>query len=655
MKERTTLLTKLFILPKPLNTCVSEYDFTAPLIQTYQSPAPQVSYESLNRFVNLLVLFDFVCFPMDTPTISGYEILEEIGRGGMGVVYKATRLDSNQVVALKLIRSGGFASPQERDRMRIEAEAMSRLLHPNIVRIFEFGEVSDLPYLAMEYISAVSLDRYVAQQPLSIDAAIQLIKILALAIGHAHDQKIVHRDIKPANILIRTSDIVDASACDGSSPNTTFISDRQQFITAVITDFGLAKRLDSQTTAWTQFGNILGSASYMAPEQAAGSSSIGPAADIYALGTILYELLAGRPPFRFENWTETIRHVINEDPPQFESWNIDIPADLQAICFKCLEKQPADRYASASALAGDLDLFLRGQPISIATLSDDELVARYAAKDGYAISAVIAIGPRAKVYRAAFGPLQVPVALKVFERDVCSSADWDSKVQEGARLTSTIDHPHVVIPKQMGWWNGFPYVACEYSASGNLQDAIADRKFSVEEALRIVDQLTEIVCYLHRQGIVHGNLKPSNIMIAADGNSRVTDMRWISGLSFGPLSNSHAWKDLAFVPPELLDPAHDALRPVTDIYALGAILYTLLSGRAPFEADSMESLVDKVQNTDPASIASFNGLVTAHLDAFTRRCLRKSPWWRYARAYDMLLRIREFRQQLDPQSRPRKS
>lgn len=228
---------------------------------------------------------------MDTPTISGYQIIEMIGRGGMGVVYKAKREASGELVALKLIRNGGFASPQERDRMRIEADAMSRLQHPNIVRIFEFGEVADLPYLVMEFVPGTSLDKYLSGKPIDVGAAVQLVRALATAIQHAHEAQIVHRDIKPANILLRNS-VSDASSI------------HQEFTTAVITDFGLAKRLDSDTTAWTQMGNILGSASYMAPEQAEGSSKIGPAADIYALGTILYELLAGRPPFSGESWTE---------------------------------------------------------------------------------------------------------------------------------------------------------------------------------------------------------------------------------------------------------------------------------------------------------------------------------------------------------------
>ena len=203
------------------------------------------------------------------PTIPGYEILTELGRGGMGVVYKAERANPKRLVALKLMRDGALAGPQERARFRVEAEAAARIRHPNVVRIYEIGEHLGLPFFAMELIEGRSLDRHLAERALTAGKSAELIRTLAYAVQQAHDQQIIHRDLKPGNILI-------------AGPDESEIK---------ITDFGLAKRLDSESTALTWDGAVLGTANYMAPEQAAGRvHDVGPGADIYALGAILYRI-----------------------------------------------------------------------------------------------------------------------------------------------------------------------------------------------------------------------------------------------------------------------------------------------------------------------------------------------------------------------------
>jgi serine/threonine-protein kinase len=273
----------------------------------------------------------------DLPVIPGYEIECVLGRGGMGVVYRARQVKANRLVALKMVLSGGHADTAELERFRTEAEAIARLQHPNIVQVHEVGEHRGLPFFSLELCQGGSLDRTLAGNPVEAGEAARLVRALAVAMQAAHQASVIHRDLKPANVLL---------LADG---------------TPKISDFGLARKLDE--AGQTQTGAILGTPSYMAPEQAQGNKDIGPAADIYALGAILYECLTGRPPFRAVTALDTIAQVVNEEPVPPQRLNAQVPTDLQTIALKCLHKEPGKRYASAQQLADDLGRFLAGEPI----------------------------------------------------------------------------------------------------------------------------------------------------------------------------------------------------------------------------------------------------------------------------------------------------
>jgi WD40 repeat protein len=277
--------------------------------------------------------------PTPLPLVPGYEILGEVNRGGMGIVYRARQIALNRIVALKMLRGGEDADPDRRSRFRAEAAAVARLQHPHIVQIYEIGEQAGGPYLALEYVDGGNLARKLAGTPQPSRPAAELLATLARAMHAAHRSGIVHRDLKPANVLLTAED----------SPK--------------ITDFGLVKRLDVALDQ-TRTGLVLGTPSYMAPEQALGhNKEVGPAADVYALGAILYEMLTGRPPFQGEDMLRTLQQVVESDPVPPRLLQPRVPRDLETICLKCLRKDPLKRYADAAALADDLDRFLDGQPI----------------------------------------------------------------------------------------------------------------------------------------------------------------------------------------------------------------------------------------------------------------------------------------------------
>src|SRR5262249_48724578 len=325
-------------------------------------------------------------------------------------------------------------------------------------------------------------------------------------------------------------------------------------------------------------GAVVGTASYMAPEQAAGRvREIGPAVDTYALGGILYELLTGRPPFQADSFGQLVQQVLQEEPAPPARLQPEVPRDLETVCLKCLEKEPGRRYASARELADDLGRFLEGKPVTAAPRGPMQRLARLAARDGYQIVGEVGRGPRSTVYQARFGPLKQLVAVKVFPSGACTREEWEARLLRGADLWATLSHPHVVPVQQAGWWDDAPYLALEYVPHGSLAAKLVGRPYPIRQALRLVEQLAEIVAYLHRQGVVHGNLKPSNVLLAAGDIPRLADFRLTGGLFQGPLPAEESEPvGLAYLPPEFVrDQAADP-RPYTDVYGLGMILYELL-------------------------------------------------------------------------------
>lgn len=296
-----------------------------------------------------------------------YELLDEIARGGMGVVWKARQSSLKRDVALKMIRAGALASREEVERFLREAEAAANLQHPNIVAIHEVGEHAGQHYFSMDYVAGRDLGALVKDGPLAPQLAARYLKIIAEAIHFAHQRGTLHRDLKPQNVLI------DAAG----QPR--------------ITDFGLAKFMTDDSRL-TQSGVVMGSPSYMPPEQAAGRhGDIGPASDVYSLGAMLYELLTGRPPFRGATALATLREVMEAEPVAPRRLKADIPPDLETICLKCLEKSPSARYPTARALAEELDRHLKGEPIQARPANPVRKAVSWARRHPGALAALAAL------------------------------------------------------------------------------------------------------------------------------------------------------------------------------------------------------------------------------------------------------------------------
>ena len=322
------------------------------IFSRFETPSPQAS--SAHTPGAMPTLRSETQTPVSTvassaPVIRGYEILGELGRGGMGVVYQARQIKANRIVALKMILTRAHAGVEQRLRFQIEAEAVARLQHPNIVQLHEVGEHDGLPFFSQEYCAGGSLAERLKAGPLSAQAAAMLVETLAQAVHYAHLRGVVHRDLKPANVLLTGEPGADAT---------------ELAALVKIADFSLAKRTDADD-GLSRTGAVMGTPSYMAPEQAAGQvHDTGPATDVWALGAILYELLTGRPPFLGATPQQTMQQAMSDEPATPSRHNTQVPRDLETIALKCLRKEPKSRYSSAEALAEDLRRWRTGEPIA---------------------------------------------------------------------------------------------------------------------------------------------------------------------------------------------------------------------------------------------------------------------------------------------------
>jgi serine/threonine protein kinase len=558
--------------------------------------------------------------------VPGYEILEELGRGGMGVVYKARQMSLKRLVALKMIRDSAFAGPEHRARFRREAEAVARLQHANIIQIHEIGEHQGLPFFSMELAEGGSLAQKLAGKPLAPAEAAELVNALALAVEHAHQRNVIHRDLKPANVLL---------AGDGR---------------ALITDFGLAKLLDGDTVL-SLSGAVLGTASYMAPEQAEGRTrEVGPATDVYALGAILYELLTGRPPFKAETWQATVYRVIHDDPLPPGRLQADVPPDLERICLKCLAKDPGHRYGRAVDLADDLRRFLVGDPIG-----------PFAASGPPAIPGLEVLEPlgqgddRVRLYKVREVSSGRLACLKLL-RDLIGPDDVERFRSTVLTVLNDLQHLNLVRVYDCGTRGNWCYLVQEFLPGGSLRRRIGSEPQPVRESAALVESLARTMQVVHDHGLVHGNLEPANVLLEADGTPRIAEVGLVnqpgraSARPGREVTHTMSWRtssrDLAdfvgnlhYLAPEVI---YSEAGPHSDVYGLGAILYHSLTGRPPFESGSLPHLFAQTLKLDPVPPSELRPEVPPELGAICLKCLEKERNQRYPSARALAEELRRF-------------
>jgi serine/threonine protein kinase len=595
------------------------------------------------------------------PVIPGYEILGFLNGGGQGEIWRARQLKLDRIVAIKVLRTS--ADENTRARFQRESKLFARLHHPNIVEIHDCGEMDGLPFFVMEFVAGGSLKDLLARRaPLPPEAAAELVAVLAGALHHAHQAGIVHRDLKPANVLLG----------EGGVPK--------------VTDFGLAKRLGDDGTWQTRSFAILGSACYMSPEQAAGKvKDIGPATDVWSLGAILYEALTGRPPFRGDTWLETL-DLVRFQPALPPSQAVPmVPLRLESVVLKCLEKEPARRYPSAEALAEDLRRFLSNEPVQANTnspaspaavrlrrslepfrrparttasalaatpvpdgpKSDSPMVA------GYELLSPLGTPPSNRSYRARQSRLGQVVALKFGPK---LSSDPSGQLLRLHRLQDALgrlSEQFLARWHEVGLSEGRLYVARELSAGGTLADRPAGQPMPVAAAAALGALLAHGLSSAHRAGIVHGNIKPSNVLLATGRDAATVSSPGVtlSGSTPAPaLVQQPLLTPFPFVPrladfadapgtgapptaeylaPELAADPDRPPSPASDVWSMGVMLYEMLTGKSPFAPPRPSEVLRRAAGMTPASPFKARPQVPPPLSAVVMKCLSRDPADRY--------------------------
>lgn len=569
--------------------------------------------------------------PVTRPQIPGYEILEEIGRGGMGVVYKAKQTSLHRIVALKMVRDSVLADEKQRSRFRTEAAAVARLQHANIVQIFDLQEQAEVPFFSMEYVPGRNLAQYLQEKnTLPPQQAASLIEVLARAVHYAHQQGILHRDLKPANVLIEESEDISKTK---------------------ITDFGLAKQLDVELTQ-TPTLSVMGTPSYMAPEQAEGIAELAPTLDVYSLGAILYETLTGKPPFDGDSILAILDKVRYEVPTSPRHLAPELPEALEAICLRCLQKDPAQRYANAAELAEDLQNFLAGRPLRAENVDkrpSEKMVAHYE------IEKELARGGIWAVYQAKNRKTQETLALKRIRPGNAPSAEQLNRLRATIAIAQRLKHPNLVPYLDVGGAGEGFYFTMPLIEGVTLDSQVQDKAIPHRIAAELCARLADGLAHAHEIGLIHCHLDMSNVLLQPSPESESIVEKNLGKPTLLGFEMARRRKDKqgqwdlatirpgshAMAPEQLFNKPAD-IGPATDVYALGVLLYGLLTGRPPYQATTTSDLLLKVGFEILQAPHRLNNSVPTTLSRICMKCMQVEIGSRYASASLVAQDLRAF-------------
>lgn len=551
--------------------------------------------------------------PLIGRQLANFRIERLIGRGGMALVYYGQDVKLHRPVAIKLIDARYRDNPAYAERFVREAQAVAAWRHENIIHIYYASDEDGLYYFVMEYIDGDDLGKTIShtaarRERVPYKEVIRIGRAIAGALDYAHQRGVVHRDVKPANVLL---------ANDGR---------------IVLTDFGLA--MDVQQGS---LGEVFGSSLYIAPEQARRSAEAVPQSDQYSLGVILYQLLTGTLPFDDPSPASVALQHITRTPPPPRQLNPALSIETEEVLLKVLSKTPAERYAKCrdfiDALEQALGLLAITKTIpSKSTLlgaGDEQLIGMQL--DEYRLEALLGHGGMARVYRARDTRLNRLAAVKVIDTPFRADADYVARFRREAQACAQLDHPHIVRMYRYGEVSDVLYMAMQYIDGRDLETvfeevAAEDKRFSTDRIKRLMTEICSALDYAHAQGVIHRDVKPSNIIIDPQGRAVLTDFGLALLVEAG--TRGEIFGSPFYIAPEQAISSANATMQ-SDLYSVGVILYEMITGRVPFIANNPLDVAMLHMTEPPRPPSELNPQVTPQLEAVILKMLAKEPNERY--------------------------
>jgi serine/threonine protein kinase/Tol biopolymer transport system component len=573
-------------------------------------------------------------------TLAHYEVVERLGEGSVGTVYKARDTKLDRLVALKILPSYRAGDDETAERFEREARAISTLNHPNIATIYAIERAAGLLFLVLEYLPGGTLqtklsDLRARSERLSVQEIIDHGLQISSGLAHAHQRGVLHRDVKSENVLF---------AEDGSLK---------------VTDFGLAKMQLDQSL--TEEGSVLGTPAYMAPEQFQGHQS-DHRADVYSFGVLLYELAAGRLPFDTYHDAALQYDVVNTRPPALREIRQDLPAALEHLVDRMLEKDPARRPASMSAVVAELQGLRERFRSSTSDAAEDSpqqpgrTVSSGDMLGHYRLESLVGEGGMGAVYKATDTQLDRSVAIKVLHSHAVANPQRKRRFIQEAKTASALNHPNIVTIHNIGEDAGTLYIAMEHVAGRTLDQLLAQGAMPLATALNYSIEIADALAAAHAAGIVHRDLKPANVIVDDNGNVKLVDFGLAKLIEFDEsAADGQAPKTeegvilgtVAYMSPEQAEGKQIDSR--ADIFSFGSMFYEMVTGRRPFSGDSKMSVLAGILHREPQPPEQLVEGLAPGVARVINRCLRKAPERRFQHMEDLRVALEELREEVDSQ------